>query len=265
MSRFTISMPPSVWICHTLISSLSVLLLLIALLLATFSPGVKAQYVAAVELGSGIVDNDRIAGPRWRRVSFDPLISGTHAIRLSWNGNAEIRFSIFQTHNVQLPNDRVRIGTSSGHATVQEWTGVLNQSEQYYLGIWAASGSAEFTATIEAETVTDSPIDIVTQPTDLTITEGENAVFSVTATGSDSLNYQWFADTTSINGAVSDTLSIRSTPLSVSGTAYRVVITDANGSISSETATLTVNQETTNIANKQQPANLPVTEDEDAI
>ena len=265
MSPFAILMSPSASMSRTLVSSLSIPLFFIALLLVTVSPGIKAQYVTAVEIGSEIVDNDRIVGPRWRRVSFDPLISGAHAIRLSWDGNAEIRFSLFRTQNAQPLNDRLRIATSSGGANVQEWIGVLNQSEQYYLGVWAASGSANFTATIEAEIVTDSPIDMVTQPADLTITEGEDAVFSVTATGSDSLSFQWFADNVAIDGAVSDTLTIISPPLSVSGTAYMVVINDANGSFTSDTVTLAVNQAPVNVVIKQQPASLPVTEDEDAI
>ena len=265
MSHFAMLIPSSISLSRTHVSSLSVPFLLIALFLVICSPRVSAQYLSVIEIGNGIVDNSRVAGPRWQRVSFKPIVSGAHAIRLSWDGNAEIQFSIFRKHDAPPPNDRRRIATSSGGSNLQVWTGILNQSEQYYLGVWAASGSANFTATIQAETIAGDPIQMVTQPTDLSVNAGEDAYFSVKATGGDVLSYQWFANNARINGANSNTLKISSPPVSVSGTNYTATISDENGSITSEAATLTVNKVHTPLAVTEQPADLTLTEGADAI
>ena len=210
-------------------------------MLLAVSPVAFSQGATVVEIGSGTLDFDRTQGPRWTRVNVDPLIAGSHTIRVSWNNDADIRFSLFQMLSAPAPNDKVLIATTSNAAAVHEWTGTLDVSEQYYLGIWAASGSATFTATLEAETVAGDPLEFATQPAELTVIEGEDAIFTVAATGSGPLSYQWFDGTTAINGAISDTLTISPATLADSGTFYSVVVSDDNGSITSHAATLTVN------------------------
>ena len=70
--------------------------------------------------------------------------------------------------------------------------------------------------------------------------EGDDAIFSVVATGTGTLNYQWFENNTSIVGATTDTLPISLTSLADNASTFQVVVTDDNGSISSELATLLV-------------------------
>ena len=96
-------------------------------------------------------------------------------------------------------------------------------------------------------------IPITTQPSDATVTEGETAAFTVTATGSN-LTYQWQQSTggstwTDISGATAATYIIPATTAAMSGTQYRCVLTQSeNGSITgmaiSNAATLTVNAKT---------------------
>jgi len=133
--------------------------LLFSVFLSTFVPAVYAQEVTEVELSSGILDRDKQLGKRWMRVNFSAPTSGIHTIRVTWDSNADIRFTLFQVLDAPAPNDRVALARNNQ----DEWTGTLSSSEQYYLGIWSASGSAQFTATLETEI--PDPLAISAQPT----------------------------------------------------------------------------------------------------
>jgi len=72
------------------------------------------------------------------------------------------------------------------------------------------------------------------------VIEGDEAVFTVAATGDGTLSYQWFANNVVVVGATTDRLSVNPTSLVDNASSFQVVITDANGSISSEIAVLQV-------------------------
>lgn len=80
---------------------------------------------------------------------------------------------------------------------------------------------------------------IQTQPSSLTISSGALATFSVVASGSAPLTYQWMKAGVPISGATSSTLSLLSVLLADAGS-YSVKISNAAGSVISNTATLTV-------------------------
>src|SRR6185295_5647941 len=82
---------------------------------------------------------------------------------------------------------------------------------------------------------------ITSQPTSITVAQGNNAVFTVTATGTAPLNYQWSKNGVEINGATSATYTISNASTANAGT-YAVVIGNSYGSVSSSDATLTVTQ-----------------------
>jgi len=105
--------------------------------------------VERVVIGSALLDHDRLLGSRWTRVNIEPLISGSHTIRVTWSGNADIQFTLFR---VNSGGSDQRIGVINQDSPA-EWTGLLDNSERYYLGVWSASGSANFSATLEAEVV----------------------------------------------------------------------------------------------------------------
>ena len=117
------------------------------------APQAIAQQLDTVEIGEGALDNDRVDGtPRWVRVNFDSINTGDHTINVSWDSDADIRFSIFQDADTPI-----RIASVAASPSPSEWVGNLEAEETYYLGIWSVSGAANFTATISA--VTDGVID----------------------------------------------------------------------------------------------------------
>ena len=231
-------------------------LLVLAAIALTFSPKVQAQ---EVEIGSGTLDHAKVVAPRWVRVDFDALITGDNTLRIVSDASVSSRFSVFQRIN---PDDAVRIGTSSGTPDDAQWSGSLDTAEEYYLGVWATSGTGEYTATIDADVAVD-PLEIVSQPVGVTVAEGDDATFSVMATGSGTLTYQWLLDGVAIAGATSDMYTVSPTALSDDGNVYSVDITDDNGSLSSATATLSV-ETLIGLEIVSQPVGVTVTEGDDA-
>ena len=94
-------------------------------------------------------------------------------------------------------------------------------------------------------------ITITAQPTNKTVVEGTATTFSVTATGT-SLTYQWQVmpdggtGYSNITGATSATLSLTTSDVTLAsnGNQYRCKISDSTGYIYTESATLTVTEDT---------------------
>ena len=132
----------------------------------------------------------------------------------------------------------------------------------YSVVVTDANGSVtsdSATLTVEEAPVT---VSITAQPADLTVTEGDDATFSVTATGSGDLTYQWLVGVTEIPGATLSTLTLNAVALSDAAD-YSVIVTDTNGSVTSDNATLTVDAIPLEIITF--PADLTVNQGDDAF
>lgn len=94
---------------------------------------------------------------------------------------------------------------------------------------------------------------ISAQPAAASVTEGQTASFSVTATGSQPLSYQWRRGGASIAGATASTYTFTAT-LADNGAAFSVVVSNSAGSVTSGAAALTVNAAQVAPAISTQPA-----------
>ena len=94
------------------------------------------------------------------------------------------------------------------------------------------------TSAVATLTVLDPP-EITTQPANLTVSQGSSATFTVEATGLDPLYYQWQFNGTNISAATDTSYEIINAQPSNAGS-YTVVITNADGSVTSAQAVLTV-------------------------
>ena len=103
-----------------------------------------------------------------------------------------------------------------------------------------------------------APPVITQQPADLSVTAGQPASFSVTATGAAPLSYQWQRGGSDIAGATQPSYTIPAAALGDSGAVFRVVVSNAGGSVTSQTAALTVTQSAPVLTITQQPADLGV-------
>lgn len=81
---------------------------------------------------------------------------------------------------------------------------------------------------------------ITAQPQDASVAEGLSASFSVTASGSGTLSYQWQRGEVDLAGATSTTFSLGAAGTADDHAAYRVRVSNAAGSVFSRTATLSV-------------------------
>src|SRR5947199_113829 len=82
---------------------------------------------------------------------------------------------------------------------------------------------------------------ITTQPASQSVTAGQMASFSVAATGTAPLNYQWRRNGAAVNGASSSAYTTPATSSSDNGEQFTVVVSNSAGSVTSSAAILTVN------------------------
>jgi hypothetical protein len=96
--------------------------------------------------------------------------------------------------------------------------------------------------TIRRGTLSGAPL-ITAQPTDQYVSLSGSATFSVTASGSSSLTYQWYLNGAAISGATGSSYTIANAQASDGGP-YTVTVTDSDGSTTSNVGNLFVNSGT---------------------
>jgi glucose/arabinose dehydrogenase len=94
-----------------------------------------------------------------------------------------------------------------------------------------------YTAANEAPT-------LASQPESLTVLPGQPATFTVSATGTPSLRYQWQRDGSDLAGQTASSLTLAPVKLSDSGARFRVRVSNDFGSVLSNEATVTVRNNT---------------------
>ncbi len=127
-------------------------------------------------------------------------------------------------------------GATSASYRTPSFTPADNGAE-YYCRVSNAAGEAF--SSIAAITVIAKP-SIITQPASQTATVGDQVRFTVVATGDGTLSYQWQKNNSNMAGQTGTSLTLSSVSLNDDASTYRVVITNAAGSVTSSTAILTV-------------------------
>ena len=103
-----------------------------------------------------------------------------------------------------------------------------------------SSGNVTSRAARLTVTAARSAPTITTQPADQSIHAGQTATFSVVATGSAPLSYQWRRNGTAIPGATSASYTTPAQGTSDNGATFSVVISNSSGNVTSRNALLTV-------------------------
>ncbi len=173
--------------------------------------------------------------------SFSVTAQGIPAPTLQWQKN----------------NADISGATSANYTTP---TTVLGDSGATYRVIVSNSAgtvtSISATLTVTAATVAPT---ITAQPTNQSVTAGQTAIFSVTATGNPALTYQWQKNNANISGAMNASYTTPATTSGDSGTTYRVVVSNSAGTVTSTNATLTVTTTMVAPVITAQPTNQSVT------
>ncbi len=153
----------------------------------------------------------------------------------------------------RLDTDLVRVTTTySGgslpayEVTTTDVAGAVTAFDTIALAIGSANSVAAVTEiTFDNVAVTHygvpppTPPEITSQPAATTARAGDPAVFSVTATGSSPLTYQWYRDGQLLTAPSSATLNLASVQAADAGS-YTVKVSNAAGEVTSDPAVLTV-------------------------
>ena len=163
-------------------------------------------------------------------------------------------FSVTATNATDYQWQRSSAGSTfvdvAGATSVSHKTGVTTLADsgaQYRVVVSGGGGtvtSSAATLTVTAAAVAPS---ITTQPTSVTITAGQNAQFTVAASGLPTPTLQWQMSTdngasfSNITGATSAVFEVLSAAQGNTGRQFRAVASNSAGSVNSGAATLTVN------------------------
>jgi hypothetical protein len=154
-------------------------------------------------------------------------------------------FSVGATGSGTLTYQWQKNGASIGGATAASYTtpATMTSDSGAQLSVLVTDSTGSLTSDVAILTVTAAAVapSITTQPVNQTVTPGQTATFSVTATGTATLTYQWKKNGATISGATSSSYSTPATAASDNGAQFTVAITNSVGSITSNAATLTVN------------------------
>jgi hypothetical protein len=131
-------------------------------------------------------------------------------------------------------------GTNSGAFSIAQTT-TAQTGAQIYVKVSNATGNTTSnTVTLTVNPAAPTAPTITLQPSNLTVTVGQSATFTVTATGTAPLTYQWFMNGSAV-GTNSNTYSIPQTALGQTGAQIYVTVSNVADTATSQTVTLTVN------------------------
>src|ERR1043166_3165298 len=151
--------------------------------------------------------------------------------------NESYQFVTIPLNNTFLSNLTAAAGTTLAvGGELSSLDGTSNNAEYVFYSSSAANG---YNIQLVLTFANASPLAIATQPQSASVLAGNGVQFDVGACGSSALHYQWQFFGTNIPGAMSPTYYILFTTSNDAG-AYRIVITNLSGSVTSDVATLTV-------------------------
>ncbi len=169
---------------------------------------------------------------------------------LALDGSGNLYVADTDNHTIRKVSPAGATGTVAGQPGVNGSADGVGTSARFYFptGIAVDTAGDVYVADTNNDTIRESivaigPI-ITTQPRSQSVTVGTTAQFSVTATGTPALTYQWRLNNGAIAGATSSTFTLSNAQFTDAGS-YTVVVTNAAGSVTSLPATLTVNPTTT--------------------
>jgi len=136
-----------------------------------------------------------------------------------------------------LKNGGAIPGATSGTLVIP--SAQVGDAGTYLVRVTSGATVETATAKLIVGTATGAGVSITNQPSNQSVAAGQPAVFSVTATSSAPISYQWFKNDVAINGATGASLMIPSAQTGDAG-AYRVRATSSGTVADSSSVTLSV-------------------------
>src|SRR5467141_3514113 len=187
--------------------------------------------------------------------TYITVVRNGPAISFYVNGNLDATFGAAADANpFRSGIDTVRIGGQNRGAASRVLNGVIDEVRMYNQALTPAQIQGDMNALIGTPIVLPS---ITTQPVSQSVTVGQTATFSVTATGTSPPRYQWRKNGTALSGATSASYTTPATSTSDNGAQFTVVVSNSVGSVTSNAAALSVNAASPSITT--QPVSQSVT------
>jgi hypothetical protein len=177
-------------------------------------------------------------------VDFPPTISSQPTSQ-SVTAGQSATFSVAATGTATLTYQWKKGGSAISGASAASYTTPATTSSDNgsQITVTVTNGFGNATSNAATLTVTAAGVapSITSQPAGKTVAAGQTATFSVMATGTGTLTYQWKKNGSAISGANSSTYTTPATVASDNGVVFTVTVTGTSGNVTSSGATLTVN------------------------
>ena len=165
----------------------------------------------------------------------------SNQINLVWTDNATNETTYFVASSTSTGGPYTTIAALPPNSTSYSNTGLAAGATYYYV-VWATNylGASPASAEANATTIGGATPPIITvQPQGQTANQGANATFTVTASGTAPLSYQWRWYATNLSGATATSYTRANVQPADAGP-YSVVVTNGQGTATSSNAMLTV-------------------------
>jgi len=212
-------------------------------------------------------------GNTWGQPSYN-LVSGNAQVPLNtWayvtvvrngpsisfyiNGNLDAAFSAAADSNpFRNGANALRVGGQNRGSVTRFLNGKIDEVRMYNQALSQAQIQADMNSPIGSGSPVVVTPSITTPPGSRTVTVGQTASFSVSATGSGPLSYQWQKNGAAISGATSASYTTPATTSADNGAKFAVVVKNSVGSATSNAATLTVSASTSTYLLNASPTSL---------
>jgi hypothetical protein len=163
-------------------------------------------------------------------------------VTMTVNAGATATFGVAATGTAPLSYQWYRSGAAIPGAVASTYTTAATSGTDNGAVFTVTVSNVAGTATSAAATLNVHVGPTITlQPVSQTVNAGQTATFSVAATGTHPMTYQWYLNGAAIGGATANFYTTQAVSSTNSGVAYTVTVTNAAGSVTSTAATLTVN------------------------
>jgi hypothetical protein len=204
--------------------------------------GAIPQATNAVALAGDVIRYDLLlnAGLPATPSGLTATAVSTSQINLAWTDNATNETAYVVARGAVSGGPYTAIATLAANSVSYTNIGLAPATTYYYVvRATNAIGASANSAQASAKTFTNSAPVITSQPQNQTVVISNSAAFSVTATGSTPLSYEWRFNGATISGASSNSFALNAARYSDGGN-YSVTVSNSFGSVLSSNFTLTV-------------------------
>jgi hypothetical protein len=158
------------------------------------------------------------------------------------------------TLTYQWKKNGVNVGTNASSYTTPA-TSASDDNAKFTVTVRNTAGSVTSNAATLTVNSPSTPPSISAQPANQTVIAGQTATFTVSATGTAPLTYQWNLGGSPISGATSASYTTPAATTANNGSKFTVTVSNSAGKATSNAATLTVNAATLTLTASQTTLN----------